>query len=279
MIHFPYATAIHERHTYRMHDLGEFMKTLLARFTRWCNTHHARTGTRWESRFKSVLVEDGIASRTISAYIDLNSVRAGMVTDPADYRWSSYGEAMGGVPEAMARRPGRAWCGRSWHTRDMRRTRGIGQATCPKTHSSYESLEFNMSSILQGGAFSSLKGRVTPHATPGACRVLVLERNLETAAFAGTDNFRRTKGYRVKGKNQRFRRVTNTPLTSNVRTSQLGSGTLATRKPKSASSYDGSWLQRDEGASVEGVVGTGAPAQPCDEPDPAAMFHSHTFPP
>jgi putative transposase len=41
-------------------------------------------------------VEDGVAAKTISAYIDLNPVRAGMVNDPADYRWSSYGEAIGG---------------------------------------------------------------------------------------------------------------------------------------------------------------------------------------
>jgi hypothetical protein len=43
-----------------------------------------------------VIVESGVAARTISAYIDLNPVRAGMVSDPADYRWSSYGEAVGG---------------------------------------------------------------------------------------------------------------------------------------------------------------------------------------
>jgi hypothetical protein len=79
-----------------MHDLGEFMKTLLARFTRWFNRGHQRTGALWESRFKSVLVEEGITSRTMAAYIDLNPVRAGMVEDPALYRWSSYGEAMGG---------------------------------------------------------------------------------------------------------------------------------------------------------------------------------------
>ena len=53
-------------------------------------------GLERESRFKSVLVEDGIASRTMPVYIDLNPVRAGMAADPADYRWSSYGEAMGG---------------------------------------------------------------------------------------------------------------------------------------------------------------------------------------
>ena len=93
------AASIHERFTYRMHDLGEFMKTLLQRFTRWFNARHERTGTLWESRFKSVLVEEGCAAKTMAAYIDLNPVRAGMVTDPADYRWSSYGEAMGGGPK------------------------------------------------------------------------------------------------------------------------------------------------------------------------------------
>jgi REP element-mobilizing transposase RayT len=87
---------IHARFTYRMHDLSECMKTMLQRFTRWFNRTHARTGTLWEERFKSVIVESGVAARTMAAYIDLNPVRAGMVKDPADYRWSSYGEAIGG---------------------------------------------------------------------------------------------------------------------------------------------------------------------------------------
>ena len=88
--------AVHERFTYRMQDLGEFMKGLLQRFTQWFNRAHSRTGRLWEDRFKSVIVEDGVAAKTIAAYIDLNPVRAGMVKDPADYRWSSYGEAIGG---------------------------------------------------------------------------------------------------------------------------------------------------------------------------------------
>ena len=87
---------IRARFTYRMHDLSEFMKTLLQRFTRWFNRTHQRSGTLWEARYKSVIVESGIAARTMAAYIDLNPVRAGMVKDPADYRWSSYGEAVGG---------------------------------------------------------------------------------------------------------------------------------------------------------------------------------------
>ena len=87
---------IHARFTYRMHSLSEFMKGLLIRFTRWFNRTHARTGTLWEERFKSVIVESGMAARTVAAYIDLNPVRAGIVRDPADYRWNSYGEAVGG---------------------------------------------------------------------------------------------------------------------------------------------------------------------------------------
>lgn len=86
---------IHARYSYRMHSLSEFMKGLLQRYTRWHNRRHERTGRLWEDRFKSVIVEDGAAARAITAYIDLNPVRAGMVADPAEYRWSSYGEAVG----------------------------------------------------------------------------------------------------------------------------------------------------------------------------------------
>ncbi len=87
---------IKARFSYRMHDLGQFMKGLLQRFTQWFNGQHKRKGRLWEDRFKSVIVESGTAARMIAAYIDLNPVRAGMVEEPADYRWSSYGEAVGG---------------------------------------------------------------------------------------------------------------------------------------------------------------------------------------
>jgi hypothetical protein len=85
-----------------MHNLSEFMKALLIRFTRWFNRTHERSGTLWEERFKSVIVESGVAARTIAAYIDLNPVRAGMVADPAEYggavmarRWAAGRRGMG----------------------------------------------------------------------------------------------------------------------------------------------------------------------------------------
>jgi len=49
-----------------------------------------------------VLVEGTVeALSTLAAYIDLNPIRAGIVEDPKDYRWSGYGAAMGGNPRAI----------------------------------------------------------------------------------------------------------------------------------------------------------------------------------
>ena len=93
---------VFNHYAYRMHDLSEYMKTLTQRFSSWFNRSRERKGRLWEQRFKSLIVEDGIAARTIAAYIDLNPVRAGMVQDAADYRWSSYGEAVAGGKKARA---------------------------------------------------------------------------------------------------------------------------------------------------------------------------------
>jgi putative transposase len=84
----------------RFCDLSCFVKELKERFSRWFNKHHERRGTLWMERFKSVLVEDGEALRTMALYIDLNPVRAGLVEDPKDYRWTGYGEACGGSKRA-----------------------------------------------------------------------------------------------------------------------------------------------------------------------------------
>jgi len=77
----------------RLCSLEHFMKELKERFSRWFNKRHGRRGTLWQERYRSVLVEDGEALRTMAAYIDLNPVRAGLVDDPKDYRWCGHAEA------------------------------------------------------------------------------------------------------------------------------------------------------------------------------------------
>jgi REP element-mobilizing transposase RayT len=86
----------------RMWDLGFYMKGLKQRFGGWFNRRSGRRGTLWEERFKSVLVEGGEALAMVAAYIDLNPVRAGIVADPKDWRWSGYGAALGGVRKARS---------------------------------------------------------------------------------------------------------------------------------------------------------------------------------
>lgn len=57
---------------------------------RYFNDIHRRTGTLWEGRFKSAVVNRDEYLIRCSRYIELNPVRAGMVDHPRDYRWSSY---------------------------------------------------------------------------------------------------------------------------------------------------------------------------------------------
>lgn len=98
----------------RMWDVSEYMKSVKQQFTIWYNRQRKRKGTVWEDRFHSVLVEPGKALLAVAAYVDLNPVRAGMEERPEGYRWSSYGAAMGGCPEAVAgiQEVMSAWAGR-----------------------------------------------------------------------------------------------------------------------------------------------------------------------
>ena len=84
----------------RFCSLKHFMKELKERFSRWFNKRYGRRGTLWQERYRSILVEDGEALRTMAAHIDLNPLRAGLVDDPKDYRWCGYAEAMGGSKRA-----------------------------------------------------------------------------------------------------------------------------------------------------------------------------------
>ena len=66
------------------------MQSLGRRYVRYFNKVHSRTGTLWEGRFKSCLVESSDYLLRCYCYIELNPVRASIVGDPSDYLWSSY---------------------------------------------------------------------------------------------------------------------------------------------------------------------------------------------
>ena len=69
--------------TYMMQDLGR-------QYVRYINHTYKRTGTLWEGRYKASLVDSEAYLLTCMRYIEMNPVRAKMVTHPGEYNWSSY---------------------------------------------------------------------------------------------------------------------------------------------------------------------------------------------
>jgi putative transposase len=71
--------------------LAGMMQALGRNYVSYVNITYRRTGTLWEGRYKSCLVDADEYLLTCSRYIELNPVRAGLVGEPSAYPWSSYG--------------------------------------------------------------------------------------------------------------------------------------------------------------------------------------------
>jgi len=71
--------------------VGAMMQDVGRRYVRIINNIHGRTGSLWEGRFKSSLIDSETYLFTCHRYIELNPVRAGMVGHPSEYPWSSHG--------------------------------------------------------------------------------------------------------------------------------------------------------------------------------------------
>lgn len=71
-------------------SISKLMKSLGQRYVQYINRSYRRSGTLWEGRFKSCLVQEEAYLMGCYRYIELNPVRANMVEHPADYPWSSY---------------------------------------------------------------------------------------------------------------------------------------------------------------------------------------------
>jgi putative transposase len=69
---------------------ARLMQSLGRRYVQYANRFYRRTGSLWEGRYKSSVVQAEDYLLACMRYIELNPVRAGMVIDPAQYRWSSY---------------------------------------------------------------------------------------------------------------------------------------------------------------------------------------------
>src|SRR5204863_2827599 len=77
------------------------MRKLGQRYVPYFNSRYGRTGTLWEGRFKSCLVDSARYVLACHRYIELNPVEAGMVAAPAAYPWSSHRGNIGLVDDKL----------------------------------------------------------------------------------------------------------------------------------------------------------------------------------
>lgn len=75
--------------------LPQMMQAVGRRYVRYFNDAQQRSGTLWDGRYKSTVIQAERYLLACMAYIDLNPVRAGLVAHPRDYPWSSYGHYAG----------------------------------------------------------------------------------------------------------------------------------------------------------------------------------------
>lgn len=112
--------------------VGRTMQALGRRYVRYVNDRYGRTGTLWEGRYKASLVGDHRHVLQCQRYIELNPVRAKMVADPADYRWSSFRHHALGEPDLMITpHPALPGPGRPLHERRQSYRELIMQAVDP----------------------------------------------------------------------------------------------------------------------------------------------------
>lgn len=85
---------------------ARLMRSLGRRYVRYFNDRYRRTGTLWEGRFRSALIDSAAYFFACSRYIELNPVRAGIAVNPASYEWSSFRHnAYGAVDRVVTPHP------------------------------------------------------------------------------------------------------------------------------------------------------------------------------
>src|SRR5690606_27211567 len=87
--------------THRAGAVSTVMRRVGQAYAQTFNMRHGRTGTLWQGRFKSSLVESDRYLLNVMRYIELNPVRAGLSTRPVNHRWSSVHRHLGFSSEPM----------------------------------------------------------------------------------------------------------------------------------------------------------------------------------
>lgn len=75
--------------------LPHLMQAVGRDYVRWFNDRHGRSGTLWEGRYRSTIIQPDLWMMRCMAYMDLNALRSGAAIEAAKYAWSSYAHYAG----------------------------------------------------------------------------------------------------------------------------------------------------------------------------------------
>jgi REP-associated tyrosine transposase len=85
----------------RNSSVPKMMQSIGRVYVQYFNSTYHRTGTLWEGRYKAAIVDDDRYLLTCMRYIELNPVRARMVSSPGEYPWSSFRANACGAPDDL----------------------------------------------------------------------------------------------------------------------------------------------------------------------------------
>jgi putative transposase len=85
----------------RTEALADTIQAMGRRYVSYFNFLHRRTGTLWEGRYRSTLIESERYLLRCQRYIEMNPVRAGLVLRPEDFHWSSHRYHVAGVADDL----------------------------------------------------------------------------------------------------------------------------------------------------------------------------------
>lgn len=89
--------------------LPQMMQAVGRRYVQYFNRRHGRSGTLWEGRYRSTVLQADRYVLPCMVYMDLNPVRAGLVSRPGDYHWSSHAHWMGVRNDRLLTAPAQFW--------------------------------------------------------------------------------------------------------------------------------------------------------------------------
>ena len=88
---------------WQANSISKTLQSAACRYAQYINSTYRRTGSLWEGRYRSTVIDPDEYLLSCMAYIELNPVRAGLVAHPFEYAWSSYHSNAGGRADPLVK--------------------------------------------------------------------------------------------------------------------------------------------------------------------------------